>query len=103
MFAGMYGHTGRRKDATASKATNTLSKLAHGELNAQPKGPKIIHGDLNADTLSLPHLCTLIEKGVCTDIGTQTQLWGCKPKDDAGLGHNTKDATRNAYAIVNSA
>ena len=56
----IYGHTGGRKDPKEAAATNILLQIAHAELEVQPKGPKVIAGDLNADPKNLPHLQSLV-------------------------------------------
>ena len=60
--------------AVAAAATNRLINVAHEELDARPKGLKIIAGDANADTLNLPFLITLIKKDGWTDIGAEAQI-----------------------------
>ena len=101
MYAVIYGHTGGRKDPKAAIATNALIQVVHGELDAQPKGPKIMAGDLNADVPNLPFLQTMIQNDGWTDVGAQAQMWGGTPNEHTCLGHNAKETTRNDYMVVN--
>ena len=56
----IYGHTGARKNPKDAAATDILLQIAHAEMEAQPNGPKVIAGDLNADPKNLPHLQSLV-------------------------------------------
>ena len=103
MYVIIYGHTGGRKDPKDAAATNTLLKIAHEELETQPKGPKVIAGDLNADPKNLPHLLSLVNNEGWTDLGAKANIWGGIPEEHTCMGHNAKDSTRNDYALVNSA
>ena len=97
----LYGHTGGRKDQKQADATDALLKIAHTELDAQPKGPKMIAGDLNADPSNLPFLQKVCETDGWTDVGEKTQMWGGQSCEHTCLGHNANQPTRNDYIIVN--
>ena len=99
----LYGHTGGRKDPKQAEATNALLKIAYEELDAQPKGPKLIAGDLNADPTNLPFLQTMCQVDGWTDVGEKAQMWGGISCEHTCLGHNAKQPTRNDYIIVNEA
>ena len=88
-------------DQTQADATNALLKTAHQELDAQPKGPKLVVGDLNADPGNLPFLQTMCQVDGWTDLGEQAQIWGGTPSEYTCLGHNAKNPTRNDYMIAN--
>ena len=97
----LYGHTGGRKDQKQADATNLLLKLSYEELDAQPKGPKLIAGDLNADPSNLPFLQTMCQTDGWTDLGDKAHMWGGTSGEHTCLGHNAKQPTRNDYMIVN--
>ena len=98
----IYGHTGGRIGPKEAAATNILIQIAHAEMEAQPKGPKVIAGDLNADPTNLPHLQDMVNDQGWTDLGAKANLWGGIPEEHTCLGHNAKDSTRNDYALANS-
>ena len=74
----LYGHTGGRKDAKQAEATNCLLKIAYEELDAQPKGPKILAGDFNVDPSELPFLQTMCQIDGWTDVGEKQKCGEAK-------------------------
>ena len=95
----LYGHTGGRKDQKQAAATNALLIIAHEELDAQPKGPKLLAGDLNADPSNLPFLQTMCQTDGWTDVGEKSHMWGGLSCEHTCLGHNAKQPTRNGFLL----
>eukprot|EP00973_Karenia_brevis_P024824 3420373-Karenia_brevis.AAC.1 len=78
----IYGWTGGLEGNVAAMRTNDLLDAVAHEFHLLPPGPRMIVGDLNADTSHIPVLHSMLEQGQLVDIGKQGHLYGdsiCTP------------------------
>lgn len=96
-----YGWTGGNDDAEAAARTDDLIAAINVEFSTQLQGPKIILGDLNADTARLPTLQWMLQSCHWTDIGAEGRIYGkAKILETCKISAAAK-ATRIDYAIAN--
>eukprot|EP00973_Karenia_brevis_P031491 4345501-Karenia_brevis.AAC.1 len=69
MCINVYGWTNGHHSEQASRRTDDMMSTVIYELETQPSCPKMILGDLNADTNDLPALENKLNSGAFVDIG----------------------------------
>eukprot|EP00973_Karenia_brevis_P089777 12399424-Karenia_brevis.AAC.1 len=96
----IYGWVNGSANQSHADRTDDLMKIIHGEINAQPKMPVIICGDLIGDLANFPYLEHLVQNGTLVDVGaskinddTIPNLHTCKP-------HNSNNTFRRDYIFT---
>eukprot|EP00973_Karenia_brevis_P089689 12398981-Karenia_brevis.AAC.1 len=94
--ANVYGWTNGHYDESAASRTDNLLHAILEDFKQQPSGPKLIVGDLNAETSDYPSSASVLDNGEYVDLGAHDCFEGptlqptCFP-----YNHNTP--TRRDY------
>ena len=89
----------------AARTQPTLQKNTHLfhaillEISAQPKGPTLIVGDVNADIESIPILRNLIEAGLFIDVGAHADAFGQVPNQPTCVARNSTQPSRRDFVF----
>ena len=76
----IYGFSGGWQNKGKASKTNSLIDAIRQEIDAQPKGPTAIVGDINAKVCDLRNLQDLLDDHGWQDLGSQAHIWG-QPDD----------------------
>ena len=98
----IYGKSGGAQCKKKAAITDKLVKTAEKELAKHPEGPKIIMGDLNANTSDLGYLKMMLAQEEWLDIGQEAGRWGGNSCEHTCIGANAKRTTRRDYMIANA-
>ena len=76
----IYGYSGGGQHKGKAQKTNLLVDAIRQEIQAQPKGPTAIVGDINAKSCDIRNLQDLLDDHGWQDLGSQAHIWG-QPND----------------------
>ena len=101
MFANCYGYIGGHVDAKAAADSDHLFHVVAEELRVQPRGPKTIVGDFNAELEDIPAPHALVQHEGWIDVGASAAIWGASSNEYTCISPNSRTPTRRDYILVN--
>ena len=95
----LYDYTGGSKNPANAGKTNQLLRAILLEIEAPPKGPTLIVGDVNADIDSTPVLQNVVEAGLFIDVGAHADVFGQIPNQPTCMARNATKPTRRDFVF----
>ena len=97
----VYGVTNGDTCPKAKQTTNAIIDAILDDIKLQPKGPKVVVGDLNASVVSLPLLQECVLKGELIDIGAIASDFGGTNCECTCRANTKSRETRRDYVFAN--
>ena len=99
----IYGATNGDGDELAAAQTDSILQHILADCDLQPKGPKLIVGDLNASLHSLPAIEAAIKDDLFTNVGSIASSYGGIDDEHTCKASPHAKATVRDYVITNPA
>ena len=99
MFTACTAILAAAKNPAHAAKTNQLFHAIQLEISAQPKGPTLIVGDVNADIDCIPVLHNLVTAGHFIDVGAHADAFGQAPNQPTCMARNSTKPTRRDFVF----
>ena len=101
VIAILYGWTGGKNGNEAAARTDDLLTVVQQEFEAMDLGPKMIMGDINATTDSLPTILQMMAEGGWTDVGWVAHICNGEPNRPTCHANGDAKESRIDFIFVN--
>ena len=98
----VYGYSGGNQSKKLAARTDRLLRAILDEVQAQPKAPTLIVGDLNGDVEDFPIFAAAVKDGIFCDLGASAHVWNRPTADFTCTAAGTNNSTRRDFVFANN-